>query len=122
MPVFISYIAFMAITSFWPSPKNLAHLLALSASLLIGMQFWYADQGGVYALWYMPLMVLLVFRPNLTDKELPRTSARTAEYTSQARPGAIEEQQSGSIGVGRVMTPPAQSVYTSPEIPAKFKR
>ena len=37
-------------TAFWPSPKNLAHVLALSAAALVGVQFWYADQGGVYVL------------------------------------------------------------------------
>ena len=39
--------------------------MALSAVVLIGIQFWYADQGGVYILWYLPLVLLLVFRPNL---------------------------------------------------------
>jgi hypothetical protein len=51
---------------FWPAPKNLAHVIALTATVLIGIQFWYADQGGVYILWYLPLLLLLVFRPNLT--------------------------------------------------------
>jgi hypothetical protein len=69
MPVFVAYIAFVAWTLFWPWPKNLAHLLALSAAILIGIQFWFADQGGVYLLWYLPLLLLLVFRPNLSDRE-----------------------------------------------------
>jgi len=41
-------------------------VLALTAAVLIGIQFWYADQGGVYVLWYLPLLLLLVFRPNLS--------------------------------------------------------
>jgi hypothetical protein len=69
LPVFIAYVAFLTVTFFWPSPKNLAHLLALSAAILIGIQFWYADQGGVYVLWYLPLLLLLVFRPNLADRQ-----------------------------------------------------
>lgn len=69
MPVFVAYVAFVATTLVWPSPKNLAHLLALSAAVLIGIQFWFADQGGVYLLWYLPLFLLLVFRPNLSDRE-----------------------------------------------------
>jgi hypothetical protein len=69
MPVFVAYVAFVAATLFWPQPKNLAHLLALSAAVLIGIQFWFADQGGVYLLWYLPLILLLVFRPNLMDRE-----------------------------------------------------
>lgn len=68
-PVFIAYLAFVLTTAFWPSPKNLAHLVALSAAVLIGIQFWYGDQGGVYVLWYLPLLLLLVFRPNLSDRQ-----------------------------------------------------
>jgi hypothetical protein len=68
IPVFIAYLAFVLTTALWPSPKNLAHVLALSAAMLIGIQFWYADQGGVYVLWYLPLFMLLVFRPNLSDR------------------------------------------------------
>lgn len=67
IPVFIAYLAFVLATAVWPNPKNLAHLLALSAAALIGIQFWYADQGGTYVLWYLPLLLLLVFRPNLQD-------------------------------------------------------
>ena len=71
LPVFVAYLALLLITAVWPAPKNLAHVLALSAALLIGTQFWYADQGGVYILWYLPLLLLLVFRPNLSDTRPP---------------------------------------------------
>jgi hypothetical protein len=70
-PVFIAYLAFVLGTAFWPAPKNLAHVLALSAAVVIGIQFWYADQGGVYVLWYLPLLLLLAFRPNLADRRPP---------------------------------------------------
>jgi len=68
IPVFIAFLAFLVTTTLWPWPKNLAHVLALSAAVLVGMQFWYADQGGVYVLWYLPLLLLLIFRPNLSDR------------------------------------------------------
>lgn len=71
IPIFIAYIAFLVMTAFWPQPKNLAHVLALSTASLIGIQFWYADQGGVYVLWYLPLLLLLVFRPNLSERLPP---------------------------------------------------
>jgi hypothetical protein len=67
MPVFLAYLAFVLATLFWPAPKNLAHVIALSAAVLIGIQFWYADRGGIYVLWYLPFLLLLVFRPNLTS-------------------------------------------------------
>ncbi|MFN4260964.1 MAG: hypothetical protein ACK4RK_16850 [Gemmataceae bacterium] len=71
IPVFIVYLAFVVMTAFWPKPKNLGQVIALSAALLIGIQFWYADKGGVYILWYLPLLLLLVFRPNLSDRYPP---------------------------------------------------
>jgi hypothetical protein len=71
LPVFLAYAALLITTAFWPSPKNLAHVLALSAALLIGIQFWYAEQGGVYILWYLPFLLLLVFRPNLSSCQPP---------------------------------------------------
>jgi hypothetical protein len=41
------------------------------AAVLLGIQFWYADRGGVYVLWYLPILLLVVFRPNLSDRRPP---------------------------------------------------
>jgi hypothetical protein len=71
MPVFIVYVTLVLVTTCWPHPKNLAHLLALSTAVLIGIQFWYADQGGVYVLWYLPFYLLMIFRPNLSGRRPP---------------------------------------------------
>lgn len=73
LPVFIASMAFAVVTLFWPAPKNLAHVLALSAAILISVQFWYADQGGIHVLWYLPYLLLLVFRPNLSTAQPPPT-------------------------------------------------
>jgi hypothetical protein len=77
IPVFMAYLIFVAVTAIWPSPKNLAQVLSLSAAVLIGIQFWYADQGGVFVLWYLPLLLLLVFRPNLSDRRPPVIAPET---------------------------------------------
>ncbi len=71
LPVFVLFVGFVAAVTFWPAPKNLSHLLAQSAAVLIGIQFWHADRGGQYVLWYLPLLLLLVFRPNLSTAEPP---------------------------------------------------
>jgi hypothetical protein len=71
LPVFIAYVAFIVLTMFWPTPRNLAQVIAQSAAVIIGVQFWYADQGGVYVLWYLPFVLLMVFRPNLVDVRPP---------------------------------------------------
>jgi hypothetical protein len=77
LPVFIGYFAFILATTVWPSPKNLAQVLALSTAALVGLQLWYADQGGIYVLWYAPLLLLLAFRPNLQDHRPPPISPDT---------------------------------------------
>jgi hypothetical protein len=77
MPVFIAYLALVAATAVWPTPKNLGQVLALTAAVVLGIQFWYADQGGVYVLWYLPLLLLLVFRPNLSDRLPPPINLET---------------------------------------------
>ena len=53
--------------------RNLVHARAVratqvSAAVLIGLQFWYAYQGGTYVLWYLPYFLLLMFRPNLSER------------------------------------------------------
>lgn len=74
LPIFVLFVAFLAGVAVWPTPKNLSHLIALSAAVLIGVQFWHADQGGLYVLWYLPLILLMVFRPNLITAEPPSPS------------------------------------------------
>lgn len=85
LPVLVAYVAFALATLVWPAPKNLAHLLALSAALLIGLQFWHADQGGVYVLWYLPLFLLMIFRPNLHDRRPPSIPDETDALARAAR-------------------------------------
>lgn len=72
LPVFVLFVGFVVSVMFWPAPKNLSHLVAQSAAVLIGIQFWHADRGGQYVLWYLPLLLLLVFRPNLSAAEPPQ--------------------------------------------------
>jgi hypothetical protein len=71
IPLFLLFLSFVLTTTFWPWPKNLAHVIALSAAVFISLQWWCADQGGVYVLWYVPLLLLLVFRPNLHERVAP---------------------------------------------------
>ena len=70
-PLFIAYLAMVVATAFWPSPKNLGHLMAISTALILGVQFWYADAGGIYVLWYLPLLILVTVRPNLSTRTAP---------------------------------------------------
>ncbi|QVL32067.1 hypothetical protein KIH39_25060 [Telmatocola sphagniphila] len=71
LPVFSAYFAFVIVTAFWPSPRHLGHVIAQSAAVVLGVQFWYADKGGIYVNWYLPLLLLMIFRPNLTKVRPP---------------------------------------------------
>ena len=77
IPVFILYMAFVTLTIFWPTPRNLGQVIAQTAAVVIGVQFWYADQGGVYVLWYLPLLLMMIFRPNLSDRRPPLIDVET---------------------------------------------
>jgi hypothetical protein len=52
----------------WPAHKNLGTLLSCSAAVMLGTQFWHPHGGGLYMAWYLPLLLLTVFRPNLEDR------------------------------------------------------
>lgn len=52
----------------WPAHKHLATLLSCSSLLMLCVQFWQLHQGGLFMAWYLPLMILAVFRPNLEDR------------------------------------------------------
>ncbi len=68
IPVAAAYVALCASLAIWPAQKNLGILLSCSAAVLLGSQFWHVPQGGLYMAWYLPLLILTVFRPNLEDR------------------------------------------------------
>lgn len=54
--------------AFWPAQKNLGTLLSCSGAVMVATQFWHGFGGGLYMGWYLPLLLLTVFRPNLEDR------------------------------------------------------
>jgi hypothetical protein len=82
IPVIVTFFLLLAATTIWPRRKNVEHLTAFSAAILVATQFWYPIQGGVYLLWYVPLLLVVVFRPRLAHlapnehtESLPTTRA-----------------------------------------------
>lgn len=101
IPIFIASIAFMIVTAFWPAPKDLGHVIALSAAQLLAAQLWFANRGGAYVLWYLPLVLLMIFRPSLAECVPPADKpAETAEPVTR---------QSGSWALVRYFRPPTPS-------------
>jgi len=68
VPVMAAFFVFCFGMMIWPSHKHLATLLGCSTFLLLAVQFWQVHQGGLYMAWYLPLMILTIFRPNLEDR------------------------------------------------------
>jgi len=68
IPLLAGFVAMAAGLALWPAQKHLGTLISCSAAVMLGVQFWHTHQGGVYMAWYLPLLVLTVFRPNLEDR------------------------------------------------------
>ncbi len=68
LPVQVAYLILVVVTTILPLRKNLGELIALSAALLAAGQFWYLEAGGTLVILYLPLVILMMFRPSLVNK------------------------------------------------------
>jgi hypothetical protein len=73
----VFFIMLTAMTAL-PRQRNLEGLLANSTSLIVAAQMWYPDDIGRYVLWYLPLLLLVIFRPRLDRLLLPPAEPVTA--------------------------------------------
>ncbi|MFW6171148.1 MAG: SHD1 domain-containing protein [Planctomycetota bacterium] len=67
-PILAAFVGLCGSLAIWPTQKNLGSLLSCSATVLVATQFWHGHGGGLYMAWYLPLLLLTVFRPNLEDR------------------------------------------------------
>ena len=68
LPVLVTFVALSISMALWPAQKNLGTLLSCTSAMMVATQFWHGYGGGTYMAWYLPLMLLTVFRPNLEDR------------------------------------------------------
>ncbi len=68
LPVIVAFVIMSAFFAIWPAQKNLATLISGSAALMVAAQFWHGFGGGLYVGWFLPLLLLVIFRPNLQDR------------------------------------------------------
>jgi hypothetical protein len=71
-----------------PRPRNLENLLANSTCLVVAAQLWYPDDIGAYVLWYLPLFLLVIFRPRLDRFTPPEIVGRQAEAVTAGTPAS----------------------------------
>ena len=68
IPIIAAFCVLCGSLALWPAQKNLGTLLSCSAAVMLAAQFWHPYRGGLYMAWYLPLLVLTIFRPNLEDR------------------------------------------------------
>jgi hypothetical protein len=100
IPVFVLFCAGTIVISIWPRQKNIEHLIANSAAIIIGTQFWYPQQGGVYSLWYVPLLLVVIFRPTLSHLVPPPFARRAVVEQPASVPAPPELVATASPSAG----------------------
>ncbi|MGQ0634094.1 MAG: hypothetical protein ACT4QC_05775 [Planctomycetaceae bacterium] len=103
IPVFVTYIVILVAVTIWPRRKSLAQVITCSAALVIGTEFWYPQQGGVYVLWYLPLLLLVVFRPHMTNHFAPEPAPLKSLAILRARSSTKREM--AASGAGNTVAP-----------------
>ncbi|MEM1227701.1 MAG: glycosyltransferase family 87 protein [Planctomycetota bacterium] len=68
LPVIVAFVILSCFVAVWPAQKHLGVLTSSSAVVMIAAQFWHGYGGGLYMAWFLPLVLLTIFRPNLQDR------------------------------------------------------
>lgn len=105
IPVFTTFLVVLTTLTIWPLEKNLEHLLAHSASTVVATQFWYPHEGGIYVLWYLPVVLVVAFRPRL----------------AHLRPGDVEPAATQTVPAPVVLSPSRSLVPDGPQRPNLWK-
>jgi uncharacterized membrane protein len=71
LPIMVAYGIMVVLMTLFPKRRTVETLLAQSTAVIIGTQLWFTQQGGVYLLWYLPLLLMVVFRPRLMQVSFP---------------------------------------------------
>ena len=68
LPLLVSFVLLCVSFVAWPAEKNIGTLVSYSAAIMIAIQFWHGFYGGLYMAWYLPMVLLIFFRPNLNGR------------------------------------------------------
>jgi hypothetical protein len=86
LPLAAAFFVGLVFLTIWPRKKSLEYLIAASTAIIVATQFWYPQQGGVYMSWYLPLVLVVVFRPRLVQyAPVPPDKAANAEPASPSQ-------------------------------------
>ena len=90
LPIVVAFLVMLGVLTIWPRRKNLEHLIAHSTAIVVATQLWYPHQGGVYLLWYLPLLLMVVFRPRLAHCHA--SEPQSAAHDGKKEPHALRPQ------------------------------
>ncbi len=68
LPILVAFILLSGSFVFWPPRKNLGTLICGTAAIMLAAQFWHGNGGGLFMAWFLPFVLLTIFRPNLDDR------------------------------------------------------
>ena len=68
LPLLIAFLILSFSFAAWPTVKDIGVLVAYSAAIMIAVQFWHGFGGGLFAAWYLPMMLLTIFRTNVAGR------------------------------------------------------
>jgi len=94
IPVIVAYAIMVVTLTIWPRRKNLEHLVTSSGAIIVGTQFWYPQEGSVYFLWFLPLLLMVIFRPRLVHLTFDHEQGTTIESQSQPLSGSSSRSSS----------------------------
>jgi hypothetical protein len=104
IPVFVAFLVGVTVLSFWPRKKTLEQLTAHSAAIIVATQFWFPQRAGVYTLWYLPLVLVVVFRPTLSHLLPPDLARKGAAEQSNGASSPQELATAASGGASALNT------------------
>lgn len=70
IPVMVTFMILVCVMTIWPFKKSYESLVSSTVAIVVATQLWYPQQGGIYVLWYLPLMLLITFKtrtPSATE-------------------------------------------------------
>lgn len=83
IPLLVGFVAMCITFAAWPAQKTVSSLLCCSCAAMVAVQFWHGFGGGLYMAWYLPIALLVFFRPNLDEttavQMLPERVAKSSE-------------------------------------------
>jgi len=92
LPLLVAFMLFCISFVAWPTEKNIGTLVSYSAAIMLAVQFWHGFFGGLYMAWYLPMVLLTIFRPNLDGRvalaEVGEIKRRTKETAKDLLPAA----------------------------------